>query len=90
MAGCQTKRERIAIRGAGSLLIRSLFDLQQCDDPRGEAEAAGFSHASWPLFGLLWPSGLQLAAQMAAWLAELAARRQRHPMPSGIPDLPGD
>ncbi|MEK8051007.1 methyltransferase domain-containing protein [Ideonella sp. DXS22W] len=66
MAGYQTKRERIVIRGAASLLIRSLFDRLQYDDPRGEAEAAGFSAATWPLFGLLWPSGLQLAAQMAA------------------------
>jgi predicted nicotinamide N-methyase len=65
MPGYLTKQERIAIRGADSLLIRSLLDRQQYADPHGEAEAAGIPPAFWSLFGVLWPSGLQLAAHMA-------------------------
>ena len=65
MPGYQTKQEQVAIRGADSLIIRSLLDRQQYADPCGEAEAQGISSAAWPLFGLLWPSALQLAARMA-------------------------
>lgn len=65
MPGYQTKQECIAIQGAHSLIIRSLLDKQQYADPLGEAEAMGISSAAWPLFGLLWPSSLQLAAWMA-------------------------
>lgn len=65
MPGYQTKQERIAIQGARSLIIRSLLDRQQYADPLGEATAMGISSATWPLFGLLWPSSLQLAAWMA-------------------------
>jgi predicted nicotinamide N-methyase len=66
MPGYQTKQECIAIRGADSLVIRSLLDRQQYADPCGEASAAGMSSATWPLFGVLWPSSLHLAAHMAA------------------------
>ena len=59
------KQESIAIAGAADLLIRSLLDRQQFNDPGGEAEALGISSAAWPLFGLLWPSGLRLAEAMA-------------------------
>lgn len=65
MPGYETKQERIEIRGADSLLIRSLLDRQQFADPLGEAEALGISSAAWPLFGLLWASSLQLAAHMS-------------------------
>lgn len=65
MPGYQTKQERIAIQGARSLIIRSLLDRQQYADPLGEAAAMGISSAAWPLFGLLWPASLQLAAWMA-------------------------
>lgn len=41
--------------------IRCLIDGNQFDDPDGVAEALGISPASWPLFGMLWPSGLLLA-----------------------------
>ena len=54
------------IQGAADLLIRALLDRQQYDDADGAAEAAGISPASWPLFGVAWPSGLRLAAHMAA------------------------
>jgi len=65
MPGYQTKQERIAIAGADDLVIRALLDRQQFFDPFGEAHRLGISSAAWPLFGLLWPSGLQLAARMA-------------------------
>ena len=41
--------------------IRRLIDGNQFDDPDGITEALGISSASWPLFGMLWPSGLLLA-----------------------------
>lgn len=65
MPGYATKQESIAIAGVDDLLIRSLLDRQQFSDPQGLAERLGISSATWPLFGLLWPSGLQLAARMA-------------------------
>ncbi len=65
MPGYQTKQERIAVAGVDDLIIRSLLDRQQFSDPLGESERMGISSASWPLFGLLWPSGAHLAARMA-------------------------
>lgn len=64
-AGYRTRNQRVAIAGVDDLLIRSLLDRQQFHDPDGEALAQGISSATWPLFGLLWPSSAQLAAQMA-------------------------
>lgn len=52
--------------GVPTLVIRSLLDRQQFSDPLGLAERMGISSATWPLFGLLWPSGALLAAHMAA------------------------
>ena len=60
-----TKQERIAVPGMADLQVRSLLDRQQFDDPLGAALKQGISSALWPLFGLLWPSGHQLAARMA-------------------------
>lgn len=65
MPGFLYKQECIAIEGVAALTIRSLLDKQQFADPMGEAEALGISSAAWPLFGLLWPSGLHLAEAMA-------------------------
>jgi predicted nicotinamide N-methyase len=65
MPGYQTKQEQIGIAGVGGLLIRSLLDRQQFADPLGAAERMGISSATWPLFGLPWPSGMQLAARLA-------------------------
>ena len=56
----------MAVDGAPSLQIRSLRDRQQFFDPHGAAARAGFSSGDWPLFGLLWPSALPLAARLAA------------------------
>ncbi len=64
MPGYQTKQQCVSITGAADLLIRSLLDRQQFSDPLGAALRQGISSATWPLFGLLWPSGEQLAARM--------------------------
>jgi predicted nicotinamide N-methyase len=72
MPGYLTKQESIAIAGVPNLIIRSLLDHQQYSDPDGECARLGISSATWPLFGLLWPSG-----------AELAARMARHPVRPG-------
>ncbi len=65
MPGYETKQENVDISGVQQLIIQSLLDRQQYADPDGEAEALGISSAAWPLFGLLWPSGQELAAWMA-------------------------
>lgn len=65
MPGYQTKQERVCFADADDLLVRSLLDRQQFFDPLGTAERLGISSATWPLFGLLWPSGGYLAARMA-------------------------
>ena len=72
MPGYDIKVESHAIGGAANLQVRSLLDCQQFADPAGAAEALGISSAQWPLFGLVWPSGLHLAAAMAI-----------HPLPDG-------
>ncbi|MBF0281416.1 MAG: methyltransferase domain-containing protein [Zetaproteobacteria bacterium] len=41
--------------------VRSLRDNQQFSDPMGIAEDLGISSAQWPLFGVLWDSGVVLA-----------------------------
>ncbi|MFN0163794.1 MAG: class I SAM-dependent methyltransferase [Burkholderiales bacterium] len=66
MPGFLTMQQDVAIDGAPLLAIRSLLDRMQYADPRGEAAALGISQASWSMFGVLWPSGLRLAAHTAA------------------------
>lgn len=61
----QTKLESIAITGVNNLNIRSLLDRQQYYDPQGEALRLGIGPAVWPLFGMLWPSAIHLAAHLA-------------------------
>lgn len=39
----------------------TLRDKQEFHDPTGIAESLGISSASWPMFGVLWPSSLVLA-----------------------------
>ena len=50
--------------GTTDIHIRSLRDNQEFSDDQGEAEALGISSASWPLFGIVWPSGEVLAQLM--------------------------
>lgn len=64
MSGYQTKVECVAIPGGADLQMCSLLDRQQFADPLGQALGQGISSAAWPLFGLLWPSGAQLAERM--------------------------
>jgi len=66
MPGYQIKVQNLAINGAADLQVRSLLDHQQFADAAGAAQALGISTAQWPLFGQVWPSGLHLAAAMAA------------------------
>ena len=63
--GYLTKQESIAVTGVDDLLIHSLLDKNQFYDPLDEALNLGISSATWPLFGLLWPSGLRMAERMA-------------------------
>ena len=39
----------------------TLRDNQEFYDPKGKAEKLGICSASWPLFGVIWPSSLVLA-----------------------------
>jgi predicted nicotinamide N-methyase len=65
MPGYLTKQEQVSIRGVADLTLRSLLDREQFADPLGEALHLGISSAAWPLFGLPWPSGAELAARLA-------------------------
>ncbi len=53
--------------------VRSLRDNQQFSDESGEAEKLGISSASWPLFGVVWPSSVVLAHLMLSY--EIAGLR---------------
>lgn len=65
MPGYLTRQARVAIAGVDDLLIRSLLDRQQFADPLGEAARLGIGSATWSIFGQLWPSAAELAAQLA-------------------------
>src|SRR5690606_16332878 len=62
--GLKTRTQRVDIAGGDSLLIRSLKDHQQYYDPHGAARRLGVCSASWPLFGLVWPSSIHLAERL--------------------------
>jgi len=53
--------------GGHDFEIRSLKDRQQYSDPDQTAKKAGVSLASWPLFGVIWPSGVMLADFMDSY-----------------------
>ncbi|MCK9395455.1 MAG: SAM-dependent methyltransferase [Methylobacter sp.] len=72
MPDYHVKFETVTVGGT-DYMIRSLLDLQQYSDPLGEAELAGISPASWPLFGHLWPSARVLALAMHTF--DLAGKR---------------
>jgi len=63
-AGYETRMQSIAIPGGEALLIRSLLDRQQYYDPKGAAARLGICSASWPLFGLVWPSSVHMAQRL--------------------------
>lgn len=52
------------------LHVRSLRDHMQYTDDGGVAESYGISSALWPIFGVLWPSGLVLMHHMAGYDVE--------------------
>lgn len=60
----QTQVQTIHISGQEPLEIYTLLDRQQYYDPTGAAARLGICSAAWPLFGMLWPSGLQLAKKI--------------------------
>ena len=62
--GYQVKFQSVSIKGGDDLQIRSLLDRLQFFDPHGTAHAQGISAATWPLFGMLWPSAQYLAGAM--------------------------
>jgi len=54
-------RIEIVSIGGRDYKIRLLKDRQQYSDLEGIAEQRGISSANWPLFGIMWPSGIILA-----------------------------
>lgn len=53
--------------GTSDIHVCTLRDNQQFDDPKGVAEKLGISSATWPLFGVIWPSGLVLAHHISSY-----------------------
>ncbi|OMH25733.1 methyltransferase [Motiliproteus sp. MSK22-1] len=47
--------------GSTDIHLCTLRDNQQFSDPDGIAQNLGISSATWPLFGVIWPSGFVLA-----------------------------
>ena len=47
--------------GKTDIHVCTLRDKQEFHDPSGTAEKLGICSASWPLFGVIWPSSLVLA-----------------------------
>ena len=70
--GYRVRFDTVTVAGV-DYRIRSLFDRQQYHDPEGEAERAGVSPASWPLFGQVWPSARVLARAMHGY--DVAGKR---------------
>lgn len=67
-----TKQEIISVNDI-CYNIRSLKDKQQFNDDEKKAEALGISSATWPLFGIVWPSARVLASTIC--LFELEGKR---------------
>jgi predicted nicotinamide N-methyase len=65
MPGYEVVQQQVNVHGVNDLCIQRLKDKQQFHDPDGLAAAQGISSAAWPLFGLVWPSGVHLAETLA-------------------------
>jgi predicted nicotinamide N-methyase len=63
MSKPQMKSETIAINQI-DYLISSLKDNQQFDEQDTAASALGISSATWPLFGVVWPTSIVMALQV--------------------------
>lgn len=59
--------------GNTDIHVCTLRDNQEYSDPDGIAAALGICSASWPLFGVLWPSSLVLAHHMQGY--DIAGKR---------------
>ncbi len=51
--------------GKTDIHLCTLRNRQEYSDPTGIAESLGISSASWPMFGVIWPSSLVLAHFMS-------------------------
>lgn len=60
----QVKQDIIQFNAQHSLIIKSLLDHQQFYDPQQQAQRLGICSAAWPIFGLVWPSSIQLAKKL--------------------------
>ena len=60
----KTQQQLIEIYDDLSFNITSLLDQQQFFDPDNKAQRLGICSAAWPLFGMLWPSSIQLAIKL--------------------------
>lgn len=60
----ETKRQSVEINTDLQFTIKSLLDQQQFYDPLDQAKRLGICSAAWPLFGMLWPSSIQLALKL--------------------------
>lgn len=59
-----TKRQSVEIHVDLTFTIKSLLNQQQFYDPDKRAQRLGICSAAWPLFGMLWPSSIQLALKL--------------------------
>lgn len=59
--------------GETDIHVCTLRDNQEFSDPQGIAAALGICSASWPLFGIIWPSSLVLAHHMSGY--DIAGKR---------------
>ncbi|MAT51235.1 MAG: histidine kinase [Porticoccaceae bacterium] len=50
--------------GGTDIHLCTLRDTQQFSDPGGVAHGLGISSATWPIFGVVWPSSIVLANHM--------------------------
>lgn len=62
----QTRLQSVSIAGV-DYRLRTLLDVQQYSDESGTAQALGISPASWPMFGVIWPSSRVLAGYMSSF-----------------------
>ncbi|WP_226954754.1 class I SAM-dependent methyltransferase [Mesopusillimonas faecipullorum] len=63
-AQLKTRIQRVPLSATESLRVRTLADHMQYADPHGHAQQLGIGSAVWPLFGLIWPSSIQLARKL--------------------------
>ncbi len=66
MTNLRLRYQTLEFRDA-DIHLCTLRDREQFNDPLGIAEKLGISSSFWPIFGLLWPSGLVLAHFMDSY-----------------------